>query len=69
MDSEFVKKLYELCREHKVNLRVELESDDEKYSHYEITITGAWDILKTQNAVNVYGISRDDFIMSLKGTK
>ena len=59
---EFVKELFELCRKHKENCVV--TTDD----GYEINITGAWDINKENDAVEIYK-KEETFVGALKGTK
>ena len=69
LNEDFVKDLFEVCRKHKKNATVKVEADVPGISHYDVEITGAWDILETESAVDVFAVGDDDHIMSLKGTK
>lgn len=67
INNEFVEELYALCRKYKVNMRTEVETDESGYENYSVEVTGAWDISKSENAVEVWKKRSDEFVSGIKG--
>lgn len=69
INKEFFNELLELCRKHKVNINNALIQFGHEHKFYEVDINAAWDILKTENQLEVFEKSPDKNVFNIKGTK
>ncbi len=69
IEKDFIQELYELCKKYKKNIEAKVETTDSKVHHYEVTITGAWEISKKHSAVEVYQVFNQECVMSINGDK
>lgn len=69
LKQEFVKELFELCKKHKVNLEANIIVSEHRISHYNIHVTGEWEIRSDVAAVEVFEHYNYTPIYSIKGDK
>lgn len=69
INKDFVNELFELCKKHKQNVHVVVDSEEENIQHYEVDITGAWEIRTDCNAVEVQAVPFSNVVMEISGKK